>query len=107
MAASSPKSRATTTTRSSEVPIRRRVVVSGRVQGVFFRDSTRRRALSLGVGGWVRNNPDGTVEAAFEGDEEKVESMVRFCRDGPGRAIVERIDEVEEEPEGLSEFRVH
>lgn len=76
------------------------------MQGVFFRDSTRRRALSLGVGGWVRNNPDGTAEAAFEGDEERVESMVRFCREGPGRAIVERIDVIEEEPEGLTEFRV-
>jgi len=86
--------------------IRRRVVVHGHVQGVFFRDTTRRQAAQRGVAGWVRNNPDGTVEAAFEGEPEAVESLVRFARDGPRGALVERVDVVEEEPEGLSEFAV-
>jgi acylphosphatase len=87
--------------------IRRRVVVHGRVQGVFFRDSTRRAAETRGVSGWVRNNPDGTVEAAFEGEEEAVESIVRLCREGPGRAEVERVEVFEEEPEGAGGFQVH
>jgi acylphosphatase len=86
--------------------IRRRVVVHGHVQGVFFRDTTRRQAAQRGIAGWVRNNPDGTVEAAFEGEPEAVESLVRFARDGPRGALVERVDVVEEEPEGLSEFAV-
>jgi acylphosphatase len=86
--------------------IRRRVIVHGRVQGVFFRDSTRQRARSRGVGGWVRNNPDGTVEAAFEGEREDVEAMVRFCEQGPRGAVVERIEVFEEEPEGLGGFTV-
>ena len=68
--------------------IRRRVVVHGHVQGVFFRDSTRERAQSRGVAGWARNRPDGAVEAVFEGDPEAVESMVRFASQGPGRADV-------------------
>lgn len=86
--------------------IRRRVVVHGWVQGVFFRDTTRRQAEMLGVAGWVSNRPDGTVEAVFEGDVEAVESMMRFCREGPGRAEVERVDVTEEPPEGLSGFAI-
>jgi acylphosphatase len=81
-------------------------VVHGHVQGVFFRDTTRRRAAERGIAGWVRNNPDGTVEAAFEGEPEAVESLVRFARDGPRGALVERVDVIEEEPEGLSGFGV-
>jgi len=81
-------------------------MVSGRVQGVFFRDSVRRRAASRGVAGWVRNNPDGTVEAVFEGDEEDVDSLVRYCREGPGRAEVERADVTDEQAEGLDGFEV-
>lgn len=77
---------------------RARVVVSGRVQGVFFRAETGDRARSLGVAGWVRNNRDGTVEAAFEGDRERVESMVEWCRRGPALAEVERVDVEWEEP---------
>ncbi|HET8651470.1 MAG TPA: acylphosphatase [Gaiellaceae bacterium] len=77
---------------------RARVVVSGRVQGVFFRAETRDRASSLGLAGWVRNNRDGTVEAAFEGDRERVESMVEWCRRGPALAEVERVDVEWEEP---------
>jgi acylphosphatase len=86
--------------------IRRRVVVHGRVQGVFFRDTTRRMAESRGVAGWIGNRADGAVEAVFEGDPEAVESMVRFCREGPGRAEVERVEVEEEEPEGLEGFAV-
>jgi acylphosphatase len=86
--------------------IRRRVVVHGFVQGVFFRDTVRRRAEATGVAGWVRNNPDGTVEAAFEGDAEAIESLVTFCRRGPRGARVDRVDVFDEEPEGLAGFRV-
>ena len=64
-----------------DASIRRRVIVHGRVQGVFFRDSTRRRAESRGVAGWVTNRPDGAVEAVFEGDPDAVESMMRFVRE--------------------------
>ena len=85
---------------------RRRVVVHGQVQGVFFRDSTERKARSRGVAGWVRNRSDGTVEAVFEGDPEAVESMVGFARSGPSRAEVRRVDVEEEEPEGLDGFEV-
>ena len=86
--------------------IRRRVVVHGRVQGVFFRDTTRRLADQHGVAGWVRNNWDGTVEAVFEGEPDAVERLVRFCHDGPRGAEVERVEVFEEEPEGLRGFDV-
>ena len=86
--------------------IRRRVIVHGRVQGVFFRDTARRMAQSRGLGGWVRNAPDGTVEAVFEGEVEAVESMVRWCAQGPGAAVVERVEVTDEEPEGQTEFRI-
>jgi acylphosphatase len=86
--------------------IRRRVIVHGRVQGVFFRDTIRRMAQSRGVGGWARNNPDGTVEAVFEGAPEAVEPMVRFCEHGPRGASVERVEVFEEETEGFDGFRV-
>jgi acylphosphatase len=82
------------------------VVARGRVQGVFFRDSTRRRAESLGVAGWVTNRGDGAVEAVFEGEEEAVEGMVRYAREGPGRAEVSDLEVTAEEPEGLSGFRI-
>jgi acylphosphatase len=85
---------------------RRRVVVRGHVQGVFFRDSTAERARSRGVAGWVRNRPDGAVEAVFEGDADAVESMVRFCRSGPSSADVEDVEVDEESPEDLSGFEV-
>ncbi len=86
--------------------IRRRVVARGRVQGVFFRDTTRRTAVSRGVGGWVRNRDDGAVEAVFEGDAEAVESMLAFVREGPGRAEVSDVEVAEEEPEGLQGFTI-
>jgi acylphosphatase len=85
---------------------RRRVIVHGFVQGVFFRDTARRRAQSAGVAGWVRNNPDGTVEAVFEGAEDDVERLVRFCHEGPRGAQVDRVDVSEEAPEGLEHFVV-
>jgi len=86
--------------------VRRRVVVHGLVQGVFFRDSVRRRASSAGVSGWVRNNPNGTVEAVFEGEQDAVDRLVDFCREGPRGALVDGIEVYEEEPEGLAEFRI-
>jgi acylphosphatase len=86
--------------------IRRRVVVHGHVQGVFFRDSVRRMAQQRGVDGWVANRRDGTVEAVFEGAAETVERLVDFCREGPRGARVDSVDVFEEEPEGLSEFAV-
>jgi acylphosphatase len=76
------------------------------VQGVFFRAEARDRARSLGLGGWVRNNGDGTVEAVFEGDEERVESMVEWCRRGPAHADVENVQVAWEDPRGDSEFAV-
>jgi acylphosphatase len=80
--------------------VRKRVVVRGHVQGVFFRDSTQRRAAELGVGGWVRNCSDGSVEALFEGDADAVEQAVSFMRDGPERARVESVDVTDEDPHG-------
>ena len=86
--------------------IRRRVVVSGRVQGVFFRDSTRREASRRGVAGWVTNRPDGSVEAVFEGEPEAVEALVAWSGRGPDRARVDRQTVTEEEPEGEQGFGV-
>ena len=85
---------------------RRRVVAHGRVQGVFFRDSTQREAKSAGVSGWVTNRSDGAVEAVFEGEDDAVERLVSFVRRGPGHADVEDVEVHEEEPEGLSGFEV-
>lgn len=76
------------------------------MQGVFFRDSTRRRAEAEGVAGWVSNRDDGAVEAVFEGEPEAVDRLVDFVRRGPGRAEVSEAAVVEEEPEGLSGFRI-
>jgi acylphosphatase len=86
--------------------MRKRVVAHGRVQGVFFRDSTRQRAESAGVAGWVANRPDGTVEAVFEGEGSAVERLVEWMHDGPRGASVDRIEVNEEEPEGLSGFEL-
>lgn len=84
--------------------VRRRVVVYGRVQGVFFRDTAQREAARHGVSGWVRNTPDGTVEAVFEGEREAVERLVGFANEGPPNARVERVETFEEEPEGMHGF---
>lgn len=86
--------------------LRRRVLAHGRVQGVFFRGSTRDEAERRGVSGWVRNREDGAVEAVFEGEPDEVEALVGFVRSGPGSADVDRVDVDEEEPEGLQGFEV-
>lgn len=86
--------------------VRRRVVAHGRVQGVFFRDSVRRRAQSEGVAGWVSNRPDGAVEAVFEGEPEAVERLVRFAQEGPRGADVRDAEVSDEPPERLSGFEV-
>jgi len=86
--------------------IRRRVIVRGFVQGVFFRDSARRLAQRHGVSGWVANRADGAVEAVFEGEADAVERLVAFSRKGPRGAQVNSVEVTEEEPEGLSGFAV-
>jgi len=86
--------------------IRRHVVVQGRVQGVFFRDSVRERARAHGVSGWICNRADGAVEAVLEGRPDNVERVVRFCRTGPRQASVDSVEVSEEEPEGLSGFEI-
>jgi acylphosphatase len=85
---------------------RAHVVVLGRVQGVSFRVLTRDRARSRGVAGWVRNRPDGAVEAVFEGADEAVESLVAWCGRGPAGAQVESIEVTREKPRGESGFAV-
>jgi acylphosphatase len=82
------------------------VIVRGQVQGVFFRAEARDRAASLGLGGWVRNNPDGTVEAVFEGEDERVESILEWCRRGPDLAQVEDVEVSWEQPRGEAGFTV-
>ncbi len=86
--------------------VARRVVVSGDVQGVFFRDATRREAQRHGVAGWVRICSDGTVEACFEGAEEAVAELVRWCRAGPRHATVRDVRVRDVEPEGVDGFRI-
>jgi acylphosphatase len=86
--------------------VRRRVIVRGRVQGVFFRDTVRRQAEARSVAGWAANRDDGAVEAVFEGEPDAVEALVDLCRRGPSRARVEDVEVLEEAPEGLSGFRV-
>jgi acylphosphatase len=86
--------------------MRKRVVVHGEVQGVNFREETRKEAESAGVAGWVRNTDEGAVEAVFEGDDDAVEQMVEFCRSGPSSADVEDVEETEEDAEELSGFEV-
>ncbi|MGP3667126.1 MAG: acylphosphatase [Candidatus Bathyarchaeota archaeon] len=80
--------------------VRAHVVVSGRVQGVFFRHETKKEALKRGVKGWVRNLPNGEVEAVFEGEKEDVEEMIKFCRKGPPLAKVKDIKVSWEEYKG-------
>ena len=85
----------------------RHLVVHGHVQGVFFRDSTRQRASQHGAAGWVRNNPDGTVEAWLEGEERAIEAVESWIRDGgPRNARVERVEAEDRDPEGFDRFDV-
>jgi acylphosphatase len=88
------------------VEVRRRVVIYGRVQGVWFRESTRNLARELSVAGWVRNNHDGTLEAVFQGEHGSVERLVEFCREGPPAARVERVEIADEQPEPTAGFGV-
>ena len=86
---------------------RAHIFVSGRVQGVFYRDNTRRWASSKGLKGWVRNLPDGRVEALVEGDEDSIETLIRQMRDGPPMARIDNIEvEWEEFKEEFSDFRI-
>ncbi|WP_433292374.1 acylphosphatase [Actinoplanes sp. CA-030573] len=86
--------------------VRKRVLVSGLVQGVFFRDTCRKIAGQQGVAGWVRNLPDGRVEAVFEGDPESVDRLVAWAGRGPSSARVTGVEAVEEPVEGLRAFEV-
>jgi acylphosphatase len=86
--------------------VRRRIIVHGQVQGVFFRDSLRRLAQQHNVSGWVSNRPDGAVEAVLEGDNDAVQRLVAFARKGPRGARVESVEVASEEPEGLTGFSV-
>ncbi|MBS3956939.1 MAG: acylphosphatase [Clostridiales bacterium] len=83
---------------------RAHVWVSGRVQGVCFRAATNAEAVRLGVSGWVRNLPDGRVEAVLEGSPEAVAAAIEWCRTGPPRAAVASVEVIAEDPEGLSGF---
>jgi acylphosphatase len=91
---------------ADDVTIRRRVIVRGRVQGVFFRDTCRQEARSHRVNGWVRNRSDGSVEAVFEGPPAPVQAMVAWSRHGPDLAQVAGVDITEEAPQGETRFRV-
>jgi acylphosphatase len=86
--------------------IRRRLVVHGKVQGVFYRDSTRDAARNEGVAGWAANRSDGTVEVVLEGPPDAVSSVVGYCRAGPSSADVDSVDVHEETPEGLTGFQI-
>ena len=86
--------------------VRTRVVVGGMVQGVYFRASTQRMAAGLGIDGWVRNLPNGDVEAVFEGAPELVQQAVAWTSRGPVRADVQHFERFDEQPEGLAGFRV-
>ena len=87
-------------------PIRLRLSIHGRVQGVWFRDSVRRTATENGVSGWAENLPDGSVQAVLEGAPDAVHAVAEFCRRGPRHARVDHIDEREEEAEGLKGFEI-
>lgn len=91
---------------SADGIVRRRLVVSGRVQGVFYRDSCRRRAEELGVRGWVANRPDGRVEVVAEGPPGAVDELAAWCRTGPPRAHVDRVEAHDEAPAGEPGFHV-
>ncbi len=86
--------------------VRRRVVVHGVVQGVFYRDTCRRQARAAGVSGWVRNLPDGAVEATFEGPAPAVQRMLDWCRQGPPHAAVDHVDVYDEPPTGETGFTI-
>ena len=82
------------------------MVVRGRVQGVFFRDTCARHARRAGVAGWIRNRPDGVVEGWFEGRPQAVDELVKWCRHGPPRARVDAVEVTSEKPAGLEGFHI-
>lgn len=86
--------------------VRAHAVVHGRVQGVWFRQSTATEARAIGVTGWVRNRPDGAVEAVFEGPRAAVELALEYVREGPERAFVESVQSEWEQPQGEKTFRI-
>jgi acylphosphatase len=90
----------------SNETIRRRLVIRGHVQGVFFRDSVRQVAESEGVAGWATNCNDGTVEVVVEGLPDAVQAVIEYCRLGPAHARVDHVDVTEEEPKGLTGFEI-
>jgi acylphosphatase len=83
-----------------------KVVVTGRVQGVFFRDACAREARAQGVAGWVRNRDDGAVEAWFEGRPQAVKNLLAWCRQGSARARVDSVERHDTDPAGLEDFRI-
>jgi len=86
--------------------VRRQITIKGDVQGVNFREATRRKATEAGVAGWVTNLPNGSVEAVFEGPPEAVDQLVEFCQVGPTAASVESVDVSDDQPQGISGFDV-
>lgn len=92
---------------SSQSSIQRvRLIISGRVQGVGFRFSTREAAIQRNVNGWVRNLSDGQVEAVLEGSQPDVKSMIEWCHQGPPAAVVQQVSVNQESPEGLQDFEI-
>jgi len=82
------------------------LIVSGRVQGVFFRDNTRRKAIELGLNGYAKNLPDGNVEVVAEGNEEKIKELVNYIKKGPGIASVTGVQIKHKEPENFKNFEI-
>lgn len=76
------------------------VRIEGSVQGVFFREKAKEEAIHLGLTGWIKNNPDGSVEAVFEGEEKNLRKMLAFCREGPPDAVVDTVEEDWEDASG-------
>lgn len=90
---------------SGDEVVRRRLTVSGRVQGVFYRESLRRLAVEKGVAGWARNTRDG-LDAVLEGPKPVVDELITWCRTGPPHAVVIHVQVAEEQPTGDADFRV-
>jgi acylphosphatase len=83
------------------------VVISGEVQGVWFRASTKKKADELGITGWVRNTPDGKVEAVFEGDENQLNIMIKWCHQGPPLSKVEKVETKNQDTiNGFNSFKI-
>lgn len=87
-----------------------RVIIKGHVQGVFFRANIQKRAVELDIGGYAKNNEDGSVECIFEGDADDIEEIVEFCKEGPRKAKISDVEVIEEkfedEFDNIFEIRV-